>query len=264
MEIQEFIHSVERLRGDLLRQARLMLDSEEDAEDAVQETLVKLWMARDRIEDSSKMRNMSTVVCRNVALNMLRDAKQSVPIETAEEPTMRDNPQVLLEERENRKRLKRSIETLTDKQRAILRMRNVENMSYADIAKIIGTSESSVRGMISKARLALLKQISLCAVLVIGFSVIMTQDWTIQNPAAEVCTSEETDTQHATINTSELLEVIDMLTDIEPDDATITVLRQDDGFVVNTVSTDGQNNSYTLRLSSDDSTIELISEIIDL
>ena len=71
---------------------------------------------------------------------------------------MQGNPQVLLEEQESRQRLKRSIEKLTDKQRAILRMRNVENMTYADIAKIIGSSESSVRGMISKARLALLIQ----------------------------------------------------------------------------------------------------------
>lgn len=158
MEIHEFIHSVERLRGDLLRQARRLLDSEDDAEDAVQETLMKLWIMKERILTADKMRNMATVVCRNVSLNILRDARQSVPIETAEVITLQGNPQVLLEEQESRQRLKRSIEKLTDKQRAILRMRNVENMTYADIAKIIGSSESSVRGMISKARLALLKQ----------------------------------------------------------------------------------------------------------
>lgn len=158
MEIQEFIHSVERLRGDLLRQAKRLLESEDDAEDAVQETLMKLWMLKGRIPDADKMRNMAAVVCRNVALNMSRDARQSVPIETSEVITMQGNPQVLLEERESRQKLKHSIEALAEKQRAILRMRNVENISYADIAKIIGTSESSVRGMISKARLALLKQ----------------------------------------------------------------------------------------------------------
>lgn len=158
MEIHEFIHSVERLRGDLLRQARRLLDSEDDAEDAVQETLIKLWIMKDRILNADKMRNMATVVCRNVSLNILRDARQSVPIETAEVITLQGNPQVLLEQQESRQKLKRSIEKLTDKQRAILRMRNVENMTYADIAKIIGSSESSVRGMISKARLALLKQ----------------------------------------------------------------------------------------------------------
>lgn len=158
MEIHEFIHSVERLRGDLLRQARRLLDSEDDAEDAVQETLMKLWIMKERILNADKMRNMATVVCRNVSLNILRDARLSVPIEKAEVITLQGNPQLLLEEQESRQKLKRSIETLTDKQRAILRMRNVENMTYADIAKIIGSSESSVRGMISKARLALLKQ----------------------------------------------------------------------------------------------------------
>lgn len=158
MEIQEFIHSVERLRGNLLQQAIHYLDSAADAEDAVQETLVKLWILKDNIPDAAKMRNMAMVVCRNVSLNMLRDAKQSIPIETAETITIKGSPQELLEEQESRQKLKRSIESLTDKQRAILKMRNVENMSYADIAKIIGTSESSVRGMISKARLALLKQ----------------------------------------------------------------------------------------------------------
>ena len=104
------------------------------------------------------MKNMSMVVCKNVSLNMLRGRRPSVPIETAEVIAMHDNPQVMLEERESRQKLKHGIAALTDKQRAILRMRNVENMSYGDIAKIIGTSESSVRGMISKARLALLNK----------------------------------------------------------------------------------------------------------
>ena len=63
MEIHEFIHSVERLRGDLLRQARRLLDSEDDTEDAVQETLMKLWIMKERILNADKMRNMATAVC---------------------------------------------------------------------------------------------------------------------------------------------------------------------------------------------------------
>lgn len=158
MEIQEFIHSVERLRSDLLRQAMHYMDSTEDAEDAVQETLVKLWMARDRIEDAIKMRNMASVVCRNVSLNMSRGSKSFIPIEQVGSVAMQGNPHQQMEERESRQKLKQNIQQLSDKQRAILKMRNVDNMSYADIAKVIGTSESSVRGMISKARMALLTQ----------------------------------------------------------------------------------------------------------
>lgn len=158
MEIQEFIHCVERLRDDLLQQANHYLDNSEDAEDAVQETLVKLWIARNRIVDSAKMRNLASVICRNVSLNMLRDANTSVPIDNAGNIAMQFDPQSQLEERESQRKLRQSILALSDKQRAILRMRNVENMSYSDIAKVVGTTESSVRGMISKARMELLIQ----------------------------------------------------------------------------------------------------------
>lgn len=158
MERQAFIHGVERLRSDLLRQARHYLGSTDDAEDVVQETLVKLWMAKERIADASKLRNMAAVVCRNVSLNLLRRAECSIPIEEAEPILLQGNPQVELEERESRQKLRQSIRSLSDKQRAIIRMRNVEGMSYADMARILGTTESSVRGMISKARMELLKQ----------------------------------------------------------------------------------------------------------
>lgn len=70
--------------------------------------------------------------------------------------------------------------------------------------------------------------------------------------------------QQINISTPELLETINMLAEIGTDDATITVSRQDDGFIVNTLSTDGQKNSYMLRRSSNDSPIELISELKDL
>ena len=158
MEIQEFIDSVGKLRGDLLQQAEHYLDDADDAEDAVQETLVKLWMLKDRIADVDKMRHMASVVCRNLSLNMLRDRKTTISIDKADFATMRSNPQTRMEERESMAGLRQCITSLSDKHRAILRMRNVENMSYADIAKIIGTTESSVRGMISKARQELIKK----------------------------------------------------------------------------------------------------------
>lgn len=157
IEKNEFIYNVRHLRKDLLLQARRYFDNTEDAEDAVQETLAKLWVAKNNIFDAGKMRNMASVVCRNVSLNMLRKAKCTLSLEDAGVIAVHDNPQVKMEESEDLCKLERSIHALSDKQRAILRMRNVENISYADIAKIIGTSESSVRGMISKARKELLR-----------------------------------------------------------------------------------------------------------
>lgn len=71
------------------------------------------------------------------------------------------------------------------------------------------------------------------------------------------------DTQQATISTSELLEAIDLLADIGAEDVTISVSRQESGFIVNTESTDGQENSYKLSHCSNESPIEFTSQIIN-
>lgn len=158
MELQEFINGVERMRSDLLQQATHYLNNPDDAEDAVQETLVKLWMAKERIADSGKLKKLASVVCKNTSLNMLRDAKQFASIDNVTQIESHDNPHKRLEDNENEQKLEQSINALNDKYRAIIRMRNVENLSYSDIAKIIGTSESSIRGMISKARMELIRR----------------------------------------------------------------------------------------------------------
>lgn len=157
MELYEFTDNAEQLRKDLLLQARHYLCNAEDAEDAVQETLIRLWVARERICDAVKMRNMASVVCRNVSLNMLRQAQSTTPIEEAKAIVVHDSPQTQMEAAEGLCQLDRCIHALSDKYRAILRMRNVENISYADIARIMGTSESSVRGMMSRARKELMR-----------------------------------------------------------------------------------------------------------
>ena len=158
MEIQDFVNGAESLRDGMLKQAMHYLGNGSDAED-VQETLLKLWTVRERIADATKMQHMASVVCRNVSLNMLRDARCNVQIDKVGYMANADNPHNQLEIKESDRMLKQSISALSDRHRAIIRMRNVENLPYADIARIIGTTESSVRGMISKARMELLKNI---------------------------------------------------------------------------------------------------------
>lgn len=159
MQLKEWIQSVERMRPDLLRQAYHYLGDAEMAEDAVQDTLLKLWIAKHRIANVAKMKNFAAVICKNTALDMLRHKKRMVGMEEAITDASSPSPQVLMEERESFSRLEQGIRSLPPKQRAILRMRNVEHLPYADIAKILGTTESSVRGMMSKARLNLINQL---------------------------------------------------------------------------------------------------------
>lgn len=162
MEQTEFEHNVPSLRLRLIRQADAYLADQDEAEDVVQETLLKLWQLRARIPDAVHMEHLALVVVRNACISALRQKSRRTCISINEEVTpvlMSPNGHQRMEQDEEEAWLKHCIHSLPDKQRSILRMRNVEGLSYGDIARIIGTTESSVRGLICRARNALLKQL---------------------------------------------------------------------------------------------------------
>ena len=154
MELQEFTENAQKLRMHMHQQAMHYLGSSEDSDDVVQEAFIKLWLKRKDIDDFAKMRN----VVRNISLNMVRDRRFTTDIDNCTLMTNHSDAHKQLEDKENHQRLQYAITSLTDKQRALIRMRNVENLSYAEIAKMLGTSESSVRAMICKARAALINK----------------------------------------------------------------------------------------------------------
>ncbi|MBO4664598.1 MAG: sigma-70 family RNA polymerase sigma factor [Bacteroidaceae bacterium] len=159
MELQEFTEQVPKIRRLMLTEALHYLSDPDDAEDAVQEALAILWVRHKKIKDADKMLHYGVVVVKNVSIDMFRKRKRIVPIDTEMYITDNRNAQVQQEEAEGEQRLKHAIESLTEKQSAIIKMRNVDKLSYTEIAKILGTSESSVRGMICKARAILFNKL---------------------------------------------------------------------------------------------------------
>lgn len=144
----------------MLHQAQTYLRDTDDAEDVVQEALAKLWQMRQRIDDAEKMAHLASVIVKNSSLNAIRKAPLLSPKGDFERMVSSDSdsPQQRLEYKETQQRLRQAITQLPDKQRAVMRMRNVEQLSYTEIAQVLGTTESSVRAMICKARTTLMKQ----------------------------------------------------------------------------------------------------------
>lgn len=166
MELNEFIHTVTKVRSQMLQQAQTYLNDTDDAEDVVQEALAKLWQMRQRIYDAEKMAHMASVIVKNTSLNAIRNRKErethpAPPFEGGRWMVSDDSPQRQIEYEETRQRLQQAITQLPDKQRAVMRMRNVEQLSYTEIAQVLGTTESSVRAMICKARATLIRQLSI-------------------------------------------------------------------------------------------------------
>lgn len=166
MELNEFINTVTAVRSQMLQQAQTYLKDTDDAEDVVQEALAKLWQMRQRIDNAEKMAHLASVIVKNSSLNAIRKKRKSLspPLPRREGDVSErwmassDSPQRQLEYKETRQRLQQAIKQLPDKQRAVMRMRNVEQLSYTEIAQVLGTTESSVRAMICKARATLMKQ----------------------------------------------------------------------------------------------------------
>ena len=174
MERLKYISLVAELRQIAVRRALALLDDKEDAEDVAGEVLLKLWEKRkDLREDTDEVRRLADTMARNLSLDLLRHRRRyhilrifyrqdSGEDDTGNIPDLPDwsTPQQSIEDKEADSIGRRAMSQLPYNWRRIVEMREREDMSFAEIAQVLGTSESSCRGMMSKARQRLLQLIS--------------------------------------------------------------------------------------------------------
>lgn len=142
------------LRSQLLAAALTLLPCEDDAEDAVQETLLKLWGVRERIAGAVHFRNLAFCMVRQVSLNMLRSiaVRKADTLSEQTEPPSFDTPQRRLEQQEQAQRARKAWLNLPQHHRLILHMKEVEGLSTEEIARLLGTTAGNVRTRLSRAR----------------------------------------------------------------------------------------------------------------
>lgn len=143
-----------RMRNMLLDTARRILHSHEDAEDALQEAFARLWSRSERIKDEEDASAMLYVTTRNVSISSLRKRNTNRNVETGQ---TRENIVPSNEEELEREEVFCRIEEiiklkLTPLQQDILRMREYEEHSYEEIAKMLDMQPPAVRMQLSRAR----------------------------------------------------------------------------------------------------------------
>ena len=162
MDRQEFEKSVPLLRLRFHKVALSYLSDENEAEDIVQDTLLKLWMARDKISNAKGgIESLGATIAKNLSIDRLRELKRHPHDGLADNHIHHyaANAQARLEEKENENWIKTVVGALPDKYRAVLQMRQVEQMEFSEIAAVMGTTETSVRTILSRARAKLMEQI---------------------------------------------------------------------------------------------------------
>lgn len=164
MEETEFEHIVQEMRPRLTAHCQRYLSAgalAEEADDIVQETLVKLWKMRERLSEYQSIEALGMTIARNLCIDHLRRNKaQTASLEQMKHPaeictaTERTDQTIIGED--TQRRLNRAMDRLPSTQRRMLLLRS-EGKSLDEIAEICGANKTSTKTMISAARRSLLK-----------------------------------------------------------------------------------------------------------
>jgi RNA polymerase sigma-70 factor, ECF subfamily len=174
---------IEAYRRELTGYCYRMLGSGFEAEDAVQETMVRAWRGIDRFEGRSALRSWLYRIATNVCLDMLRGPQRRArpmdlgPSSTADGnlgahvseetwiqpvadakvlPTDSEDPAELAASRESiRLAFVAALQHLPPRQRAVLILREVLRWQAAEVAELLDTSVASVNSALQRARATL-------------------------------------------------------------------------------------------------------------
>lgn len=146
----------------LLRVGRRMTKSDVDAEDLAQETLLRALDRVGEVRDPEKLRGWLLAVQRSVFLNGRRGLRAKFEViqggQSAPEPSANLEDEVMRNALDDT--LLQALETLPDTHREALWMREVDELSYAEIALAQGCPVGTVRSRLARAREALLQALT--------------------------------------------------------------------------------------------------------
>ena len=140
-------------------QAYYILESEADAEDAIQDLFIKLWGNRDQLDTVLNFKAYCTTLMKNLCIDRLRKEQRVQSMEPG--PDIAES-RLVDEDYDAREKLERvlaAIERLPERQRDVMKMYVLEEMSYDEIAERTGMSNLTLRVLLSNARKSLRTQI---------------------------------------------------------------------------------------------------------
>lgn len=138
----------------LLRFATHFLKDEDEAKDVVQDVFLKLWLKRDELAKIDNVEAFAMRMTRNRCLDVIR-ANKTIPISAETDRKMKEESvdvHTQVEFSESANQIKKLINGLPDLQRAVMYMRDIEQLSYDEIAENTELQLNAIRVNLSRAR----------------------------------------------------------------------------------------------------------------
>jgi RNA polymerase sigma-70 factor (ECF subfamily) len=153
MNPEEFKIQVLPLKHKLYRLSLRLLGRVEEAEDSVQDALVKLWNRREELNNYSSIEAFAMAITKNLCLDRIRSKSfRTERLSDRQMQAVRQDPEELLEKADFTVFVRKIIEGLPEQQKAIMHMRDIEGMEYDQIAEVMALNVNAVRVNLSRAR----------------------------------------------------------------------------------------------------------------
>jgi len=155
MDSREFKTKIIPLGRKLFNFARIMLNDNDEAQDAVQEVFIKLWNYRNKMGSINNIEAFAMKITKNWCIDRLK-SKKPVYIESYDSKfdfqKEKNNPLDILEHTDKMKELKDIMQKLPEQQRMIIQLRDVEGYEFEEIAEIMNINVNTIRVNLSRAR----------------------------------------------------------------------------------------------------------------
>ena len=156
MKTISFQSDILPLKNELFRMALRITQNREEAEDVVQETMIKVWNRREQWSQLESIEAFCLTICRNLALDKLRRMDNQVQslsddIDTLDQ-SHGSNPEQVAIQNDRTQMVRQLISELPERLRTCMQLRDIEGKSYRDIATVLDITEQQVKVNIFRAR----------------------------------------------------------------------------------------------------------------
>ncbi len=154
MRNETIIKALEGYKDKLYRFSLKIVGNQFDAEDVLQELMIKVWKKREDFAQIENQEAWCMTVTRNLCIDKIRKRKGDTK-DISDYHTISDRsptPDIIAEDKESLSMVMKLLNELPQNQKEIIHLRDIEGYTYKEISEIIGLTEEQVKVNLFRAR----------------------------------------------------------------------------------------------------------------
>ena len=153
MNQNEFVNLVVPFQSKIFRLAKRLLISVEEAEDAIQEIMEKLWKKNSDLQHYKSVEALAMTMTKNFCLDQLKSKRaQNLQLVHSNYAENNSGLQKNIEDKDSLSWVEKIVSQLPAQQRLIIQLRDIEQLEFDEIAEITEMNATAIRVALSRAR----------------------------------------------------------------------------------------------------------------